>query len=160
MASKPKQQAAPAPTPAPLQKPPDVNLTTTGYGNMGYQTPQNPQAMGSAQTGQGTNAPAWMSGNFAAPWWGQAAPDVGHSILQANPDMYGAYQGGSGGGVTQQASPQSSGITNEQLAMILAQQQRRNTGLWDSERRQWNPYGFEVRGLTGNDNGGNWWANG
>lgn len=100
--------------------PPPVNLQTTGYGNMGYQLPQNPMGMGPPETGQGPEPPAWMAGNFAAPWWGRQAPNVGHAMLQ--------QQGGSGygGGAPADAAPQGpSGMSEEDImALIKAERER------------------------------------
>jgi hypothetical protein len=92
MASQPKAQTVQA-TAHPVQasSPPSVNLTTTGYGNQGYQLPADPASMGSTAAGMGTGPPAWAQGHFAMPWWGQAAPNVGQAIMQANPSMYGPY---------------------------------------------------------------------
>jgi hypothetical protein len=57
-----------------------------------------PQAQQSAWNGLGytvptnnvtTQAPSWMQGQWAAPWWGQAAPNTGLAILQqADPAAY------------------------------------------------------------------------
>ncbi len=65
------QMPAPAPAAPP---PPPVELQTTGYGGMGHtQIPQTFTAQGK---------PEWMTGHFAAPWWGKDAA-TGAALNQA-----------------------------------------------------------------------------
>jgi hypothetical protein len=73
-----------AKTPRQIQQtpPPQTQLNNTGWGGMGPTIPQNPMQMGTPQTGVGTGAPAWAQGDFAMPWWGQQAPNVGAAMLQ------------------------------------------------------------------------------
>ena len=54
--------------------PPPINLQTTGYGGMGL----NPQP----QTFTPQAQPPWMTGAFAAPWWGTSAA-TGQPLTQA-----------------------------------------------------------------------------
>jgi hypothetical protein len=77
-----------------MAKPSPVQLQTSGYGGMGINLPQNPQQMGTAATGIGTQAPSWMQGDWAAPWWGQQAPNVGAAMMQQqDPAAYAAQMG-------------------------------------------------------------------
>lgn len=70
------------------------NNLPTNFGGTGPVLPRNPGQMGSPATGQGTTAPDWMSGWFAAPWWGQPAPNVGATLLQRqDPRAYAQMQG-------------------------------------------------------------------
>jgi hypothetical protein len=74
-------------------RPTPVNLQTQGWGGMGYNMPANPMAMGSPATGQGLAAPNWATGDWAMPWWGQQAPNVGAAMMQQqNPQAYAQMQ--------------------------------------------------------------------
>lgn len=74
----------------PVSAPAFPDISTTGYGGMGYNTPDNPMSMGSVSTGQGLTAPSWMNNWFSMPEWGQQAPNVGAAILQQqDPEAYG-----------------------------------------------------------------------
>ena len=66
-----------------MARPKDVQLQTTGWGGMGVNAPANPMQMGTAVTGQGLQAPSWAQGDWAMPWWGQQAPNVGAAMMQA-----------------------------------------------------------------------------
>jgi hypothetical protein len=66
-----------------------TDIPTSGYGGMGYNIPANPLGMGSTIAGKGLAPPNWMTGAFAAPWWGQQAPNVGAAMLQQlDPQAY------------------------------------------------------------------------
>jgi hypothetical protein len=50
-------------------------------------------AMGTPQTGMGLQAPGWATGDWAMPWWGQQAPNVGAAMLQQqNPQAFAQMQ--------------------------------------------------------------------
>jgi hypothetical protein len=91
-----------------MARPKDVQLQTTGWGGMGPNIPANAMGMGTAVTGQGVTAPGWATGDWAMPWWGQQAPNVGAAMMQqakqAAPQPPSAAPA-QGGGQQQQGDP-------------------------------------------------------
>lgn len=98
-------------------RPKPVELNTTGWGGMGPNLPKDPMNMGTAVTGQGVTAPGWAQGDWAMPWWGQQAPNVGAAMMQqagqgqyAKPEQAPAPAPSQGGGQPQQMDPRLQGL--------------------------------------------------
>jgi len=78
-----------------MSRPEQIQLQTSGYGGMGINMPKNAMGMGTPETGTGVTPPSWAQGDWAMPWWGKQAPNVGAAIMQ---QASGAGGGGGGGG--------------------------------------------------------------
>lgn len=137
-------------------RPKEVQLQTTGWGGMGVNAPKDPMSMGTAVTGQGLQAPSWAQGDWAMPWWGQQAPNVGAAMLQQQDPAAWAQmtQGPQAPVAQQQAMPQAQQQTQSPLVgkarrRQLIQQANQNQGGGAYDQMMGQIYGTTGRAWPG-----------